>query len=201
MRIWFAAPRAYLLLFIITLTFRFATALPLQQAGYMDASYTMHVAENLARGRGFVEEVLWNYLDNPSGLPHASNLYWMPLPSLLIAPLFAVFGAAYRIAQIPFILLSSLLPLFAFYVSRRIFQRDDYAWVSALLTAFSGFYTIYWVSPDNFTLFALTAALCLYAIARGVEGALVVSNGAKSAESRSAPQVTADRKSVVRERV
>ncbi len=169
MREWFRPPRAYVLLFTITLLFRIATALPLEQTGYMDASYAVHVAENLARGRGFVEEVLWNYLDNPAGLPHPSNLYWMPLPSMLIAPFFVVLGDSYHVAQIPFILISSLLPLFAFYLSRKIFSRDDYAWAAALFTAFSGFYTIYWVSPDNFAPFALTAGICLYVIARGVE--------------------------------
>jgi hypothetical protein len=159
----------YAILLVLVFVFRVVTALPLQQAGYMDASYAIHIAENLAQGRGFTEEVLWNYLDQPEGLPHPSNLYWMPLPSILIAPFFVWLGVSYHVAQIPFILLSSLLPLLAFYLSRRIFQRDDYAWAAALFTAFSGFYTIYWVSPDNFTPFALTASLCLYAIARGTE--------------------------------
>ncbi len=163
--------RPYVALFVIVLIFRVATALPLTYAGYMDASYAMHVAENLARGRGFVEEVLWNYLDNPAGLPHPSNLYWMPLPSILIAPFFALFGASLCVAQIPFIVLSSLLPLFTFYLTRKLFARDDYAWAAALFTAFSGFYTIYWVSPDNFTPFALTASLCLFFIARGLTSA------------------------------
>ncbi len=167
--IWFRAPRAYVLLFVITLLFRVATALPLEQTGYMDASYAVHVAENLAHGRGFTEDVLWNYLDRPSGLPHPSNLYWMPLPSILIAPFFVLLGDSYHVAQIPFILLSSLLPLFAFYLSRRMFQRDDYAWAAGLFTTFSGFYTIYWISPDNFAPFAVTASVCLYVIARGVE--------------------------------
>lgn len=169
MREWFAPPRAYLLLFLITLVFRLATALPLTNAGYMDASYAMHVAENLARGRGFVEDVLWNYLDNPVGLPHPSNLYWMPLPSVLIAPFYAFLGVSYRVAQIPFVLISSLLPLFTFYLSQKIFRRNDYAWAAALFTTFSGFYTIYWISPDNFAPFALTASVGLYVIARGVE--------------------------------
>ncbi len=159
----------YAILFVLVFIFRIATALPLTQTGYMDASYAIHVADNLAHGRGFVEDVLWNYLDNPAGLPHPSNLYWMPLPSILIAPFFILFGVSYRVAQIPFILLSSLLPLFAFYLSRRIFRRDDYAWAAAIFTAFSGFYTIYWVSPDNFTPFALTASVCLYVTARGIE--------------------------------
>ncbi|MBI5304319.1 MAG: glycosyltransferase family 39 protein [Chloroflexi bacterium] len=161
--------RPYIVLFLIALAFRVATALPLEQAGYMDASYTLHIAEQLARGRGFAEEIIWNYLDQPAGLPHPSNAYWMPLPALLIAPLFMLFGVSYRIAQIPFMLLSSLLPLFAFYLSRKIFSRDDYAWSAALFTLFSGFYTIYWVSPDNFTVYAVTASACLFFIARGIE--------------------------------
>ena len=159
----------YLVLFFITVIIRVATALPLEQTGYMDASYAIHIAENLAQGRGFTEDVLWNYLDQPGGLPHPSNLYWMPLPSTLIAPFFVVFGVSYRVAQIPFIVLSSLLPLFAFHLSRKIFRRGDYAWAAGLFTAFSGFYTIYWVSPDNFAPFALTASVCLFVIARGIE--------------------------------
>ncbi len=170
--VWFRSPRAYITLLAITLAFRLATALPLQQAGYMDASYSMHIAENVAAGRGLNEEVLWNYLDQPAGLPHPSHLYWMPLPSLLIAPFFALLGPSYRAAQIPFIVLSLFLPLFAFYLSRRMFARDDYAWAAGLFTAFSGFYTIYWVSPDNLTPFAVTASLCLYVIARGIETSL-----------------------------
>lgn len=159
----------YLILFIIAALFRLATALPLEQAGYMDASYTLHIAEQLARGRGFTEEIIWNYLEQPDALPHPSNAYWMPLPSLLVAPLFAGFGVSYRVAQVPFILLSALLPLLAFFASRKIFVRDDYAWGAGLLTLFSGFYTIYWVSPDNFTVYAVTASVCLWFTARGIE--------------------------------
>jgi 4-amino-4-deoxy-L-arabinose transferase-like glycosyltransferase len=156
-----SALRNYFWLAAIVLAFRLATALPLDRAGYMDASYTVHIAEQLARGRGFTEEVLWNYLDAPTALPHPSNLYWMPLPAVLAAASFLVFGISYHAAQLPFILLSLVPPLFAFYLARRIFNRNDYAWMVGLLTAFSGFYTIYWVAPDNFTPFAVTTDLAL----------------------------------------
>ncbi len=164
---WFSSPRAYLLLMAITLVARVITALPVQQAGYMDASYAVHVAENLAAGRGFVEDILWNYLDQPAGLPHPSNLYWMPLPSILIAPFFLLLGRSYHVAQIPFILLSPIPSLLTFHLGRKVLGRDDYAWIAALFTVFSGFYMVYWVSPDNFTPFAVTAGLCLYAAAVG----------------------------------
>jgi hypothetical protein len=136
----------------------------------MDASYTFHVAQQLAAGRGFTEFVLWNYLDQPVGLPHPSNLYWLPLPALLAAPFIAAIGSNIHAAQIPFILLSSLLPLVAFYLARRMFQRDAYAWMAGLLTVFSGFYTIYWVAPDNFAPFALATSLALVFIAKGMAG-------------------------------
>ena len=53
------------------------------------------------------------------------------------------------------------------YLNRRNFLAGASA--AALFTAFSGFYMVYWVSPDNFTVFALTASLCLFAMARGME--------------------------------
>lgn len=158
----------YLVLFFLTLAFRVLTAIPLEQSGYMDASYAVHIAENLARGRGFTEDVLWNFLDQPAALPHPSNLYWMPLQSILIAPFFQLLGVSYHAAQIPYIFLSAFLPLVAFHLGRKIFQKDDMAWAAGLFTLFSGFYTIYWVSPDSFTSFALFASLCLYFVARGV---------------------------------
>ncbi|HZQ05891.1 MAG TPA: glycosyltransferase family 39 protein [Anaerolineae bacterium] len=160
--------RPYLLLAAIILIFRLVTALPLERAGYMDASYTLHVGANLARGRGLVQDIVWNYLDEPKTLPEPSNLYWLPLPSFLAAASMMLFGISYRAAQLPFIFLSLVPPLFAFYLARRIYQRDDYAWLAGLLTAFSGFYTIYWVSPDNFTPFAVTADLALLFLALGV---------------------------------
>ncbi len=36
-------------------------------------------------GYGFSEMVLWNFLDDPEGLPHPSHGYWMPLVSILSA--------------------------------------------------------------------------------------------------------------------
>ena len=154
----------------MALAYRILIALPLERAGYMDASYTVHVAQQIAAGRGLAEFVLWNYLDQPQSLPHPSNLYWLPLPALLTAPFFALLGVNIHAAQIPFILLSSILPLIAFYLARRMFQRDACAWMAGLLTIFSGFYTIYWVAPDNFAPFALTTSLALVFIASGLYG-------------------------------
>jgi len=160
--------RPYLVLALGVLLLRLITALPLERAGYMDASYTQHVGGNLAQGRGFTQDIVWNYLEEPKTIPGPSNLYWLPLPSVLAGISMTLFGVSYRAAQIPFILLSLLPPLLAFYLARHLYARDDYAWMAGLLTAFSGFYVIYWVSPDNFTPFAVTTGFALLCLALGV---------------------------------
>lgn len=164
----FSVSRQYGLLVLGVLAFRLVTALPLERAGYMDASYAQYVGSNLAQGRGFIQDIVWNYLDGSKTIPQPSNLYWLPLPSLLAGASMAVFGSSYRAAQIPFIVLSLVPPLFAFYLARRMYGRSDYAWMAGLLTAFSGFYTVYWNSPDNFTPFAISADFALLFLALGI---------------------------------
>jgi hypothetical protein len=155
---------------LIALTIRVLTAWPLQQPGYMDAYYYYDGAEALYRGLGFNEEFIWNYLDDPQGIPHPSHLYWPPFSSILAYLSFLVFGPSYRAAQLPFILLSAILPLITYYVSCQVSSNRRHAIAAALFTVFSGFYTIYWASPDSFAPFAVTASLSLVAMAKGLRG-------------------------------
>lgn len=141
----------------------------MQHPGYMDAAYSYSVALYLARGNGLNEPFLWNYLDDPTGLPHPSHLYWMPLPTLLAWLGIVVFGESYRAAQVPFILLSALLPLVSYYVARLISPYRLYAVVAGLLAIFSGFFVPYWTHTDNFTPFALAGSACLIATWRAWE--------------------------------
>jgi hypothetical protein len=151
------------------LVVRLLTALPLQQPGYMDAYYYYETAQSLYRGDGFNEDFLWNYLDDPAGLPHPSHLYWMPLTSLLVWPAFAILSASYRAAQLPFILLSALLPTIAWWVAMEITGKRRQAFIAGLLAIFSGFYMHFWVSPDAFTPFALVGSLCLVTAYKGLQ--------------------------------
>ncbi|HID63951.1 MAG TPA: hypothetical protein EYP49_14615 [Anaerolineae bacterium] len=105
------------MIFALTLLVRLIAALPIQRPGYMDAYYYYDGAEALYRGLGFSEEFIWNYLDDPQGIPHPSHLYWPPLSSILAYLSFLVFGPSHRAAQLPFILLSATLPLITYYVS------------------------------------------------------------------------------------
>jgi hypothetical protein len=162
--------RATIAILLIALATRILTALPLQQPGYMDAYYYYDGAEALYRGLGFNEEFIWNYLDDPQGIPHPSHLYWPPFSSILAYLSFLVFGPSYRAAQLPFILLSATLPLITYYVSCQVSPNRRHAITAALFTTFSGFYTIYWASPDSFAPFAVTASLSLVAMTKGLRG-------------------------------
>ncbi|HTP01410.1 MAG TPA: hypothetical protein VMJ64_08560, partial [Anaerolineales bacterium] len=53
--------------------------------GYLDSDYYFGGGIQLATGNGFTEPYLWNYLDNPTALPHPSHSYWMPLSSVIAA--------------------------------------------------------------------------------------------------------------------
>ena len=108
--------------------------------------------------------MIWNYLDNPAGLPRPSHLYWPPLNTWLAASGWLLNG--WRGVQAIFIALSALLVPLAAYLAWSLWRRRDYAVVAGLLALFSGHYTGYWGSaPDSFAPFALAVAAALLAAA------------------------------------
>lgn len=153
-----------IMIFILGLAVRLLTALPMRQPGFMDAHYYYVGALNLIESRGFNDPYIWNYLDDPAGVPHPSHLYWMPLPSLAAWIGMVLLGPSYRAGQWGFILLSSLLPLVSYAVARQVSDQHRHAILAALVTILSGFYVRFWVSPDPATPFALSGSLALLAL-------------------------------------
>ncbi len=122
--------------------------------GYMDADYYYATAKQLAAGKGFSEPFIWNYLDNPAGLPHPSHTYWMPLTSIISAGAIYLFGDHFRAAQFPMFIAAVLLPLITAWLARR-FGADRRLMLSAgVISIFSGFYVPYFVTTDSFAIFA-----------------------------------------------
>ena len=144
-------------------------AVQLTHPSYMDAYYYATNGQRLADGFGFTEEVIWQFLDAPTGVPTPSHTYWMPLPSLLAA---VGYGTAdsFRGAQWPFWLLAGLLPLLAFAISQQLSGERWQAWVAALFTAAGGFYAYWFSQPSTFAPFAWAGGLGLYALAQGSMG-------------------------------
>lgn len=154
----------------LSLTVRLLTALPMRQPGFMDAHYYYVGALNLIEGRGFNDPYIWNYLNDPTGIPTPSHLYWMPLPSLVAWAGMALLGASYRAGQWGFIVLSSLLPLVSYAVARQVSDKRRHAVLAALVTIFSGFYLPFWVSTESAAPFALFGSLTLLTLGLGLEG-------------------------------
>ena len=163
--------RDLLILLSVSLIWRGATAALVSQPGYIDAAYYFDVAKNLATGHGFTEDFIITYLTPATSVVHPSNLYWMPLTSIIIAPFLALFGASWRIAQIPIFLLSASLPLLVYWISWDIFRSRRYAFAIALFTLVgSSIYSFYFLATDSFALYSWISLLALVGIYHGWRG-------------------------------
>jgi hypothetical protein len=146
----------------------------LTHPSYFDAYYYTTNGQRLADGYGFTEEIIWQYLDDPAGLPTSSLTYWMPLPAIIAAIGYSVHDS-FRAAQFPFWLMAGLLPLMSYFISWQLSGGQRWqARTAALFTAAGGYYTAYWNQPSTFALYAWTGGGCLLALALAQE------NGRKS---------------------
>jgi len=128
--------------------------------GYMDADYYFAGGLRLAQGHGFSELLLWNYLDDPAGLPHPSHGYWMPLTSILAAGGMALLGRSdFSAARIFFILLAGLIPPLTAALAWRLSRRKNLAILAGAFAIFSGFYLPYIATTEIFTVYMLLGSL------------------------------------------
>jgi len=165
-----------LALFGLALAVRLLTAWLLDQPGYTDAYYYAVGAKQLHAGQGFDEPFIWNYLEPPvvseaeppDGVPHAGYAYWLPLTALLGWLGMALFGDSFGAIQMPFVVISALLPLVAYAVAWDLTGQRKHALLAGLLAVFPGFYAHMFVLSDNFAPFALAGSVCLWAAGRGL---------------------------------
>jgi len=152
--------RQYLLLALLGLAAVTFVAAFQPSPGYMDADYYYAGGLQLVNGHGFTEPYLWNYLDNPAGLPHPSHAYWMPLASLLAAAGAVLFGpASWLAARAGFLLVAALIPPLTAALSWSFTSRRDLALTSGLLAVFPAFYLSYLPVTDTFSLYMLFGGL------------------------------------------
>jgi hypothetical protein len=156
--------RLSLALFLAGLLVALAAASLQRVPGYMDAEYYYAGALRLAEGQGGSEPYLWNYLNNPAGLPAPSFAYWMPGSSLLASLgliLFKPFG--FWGARIGFILLAACLAPLTALLAYRISGELRHARLAGLLALFPGFYLAYLTTTDAFPIYMVLGALFLLA--------------------------------------
>jgi hypothetical protein len=152
--------RHYLLLLFISMTVIAIVAGYEAVPGYMDAEYYYMGGLQLAEGEGFVEPVIWNYLDDPPGIPHPSHAYWMPLASIIAAAGMKVAGSNnFDAARVGFILLAAFIPLVTAALANQITHNKRWAFISGLLAVFSGFYLPFITTTDTFPIYMVLGGI------------------------------------------
>ncbi len=157
-----------LLLFVAGLLVFGAAAALIPAPGYMDAEYYLATAGQLARGNGFVEPFLWNFLSAPSTLPAPSHTYWQPLASLAMAAPMAVFGVDFRVGQLVSVLLASAIPLLSARTAVSLGAGRRAAWLAGGFGLLPGFFAPYLLTTDTFALFAVIGGLLLWQVGEAV---------------------------------
>lgn len=100
--------RLYILLLVAGLLVRLGLASLAEHPGLFDPNHYYNLARNLAEGRGFVVDYIWQYHQKPAGVTHPVD-YWMPLAALWPALSMRVLGMGLLPALLPNILFSTAL--------------------------------------------------------------------------------------------
>lgn len=158
---------SYIVLFALGLIVQLAVAAFQTIPGYLDADYYFMGGKQLVEGKGFTEPFIWNYLDDPQGIPHPSHGYWMPLASLVAAAGMALTGqTTYQAGRLGFILLAALVPPLTAFLAYDYTKRPALAWTSGLLAVFPIFHTAFLPVPDNYGIYMLAGGLYFLAAQR-----------------------------------
>ena len=146
--------------FLFGLAVSCGAALLQHAPGYMDAEYYFAGGVRLAQGHGFTQNFLWNYLDQPSGLPHPSHTYWMPLPSLVAAlGMMVVNSQTYLAGKTIFVILAALLSPLTAVTAWSLSHHRTTAVLAGFFALFPGFYLAYTTATETVTLYMILGTL------------------------------------------
>jgi hypothetical protein len=81
--------RAFWAILAAALFIRCVVVLAAPFPGISDSNHYYNLARNLAQGRGFVVDYIWNYYNLPADVTHPED-YWMPLPAVYPAAMMAL---------------------------------------------------------------------------------------------------------------
>lgn len=99
--------------------------------GIADSNHYYNLALNLADGRGFVIDYIWQYHNPPEDVTHPID-YWMPLPAIPPAMMLAFFPDNLFAALIPSVMIGTLLAVLA-YTAAALMQLNKSARLLAML--------------------------------------------------------------------
>lgn len=119
---------------LATLLVKFSVNAPRTAVNHGDISFYWAVAKNLAEGRGFVIDYIWNFWNHPESIPTPANVWWMPLASIIGAIGMRLGDMDYVSAQAAMIVVTSVLPLVVYLLGRELFGSAAVALTGATLS-------------------------------------------------------------------
>jgi hypothetical protein len=168
-------------LFALAVTVRALAAAAVPFPVPEDTAYYWGVARNIVEGRGMVSDSLWSYYLPPLTLPRPAFEIWLPLPAFLSAPVMAVAGTAFRVAQVPGLLVSALVPVLTWRLVADLADERGLAGTraralaigSGVVAAVYGPLVLYGALPDStapFTVAVVAACILMERVARDPRG-------------------------------
>ncbi len=152
---------------LLTLGLGIVMAALIWHPGYTDAYYYFNAGQRLVQGKGLTDAAIWTYIGAPAKLPIPSHLYWMPLASLVAALGMSIGGPTFDGAQLALVPCYVGLVLVGFWLGAVIGKSRRVAWLSGLITLFSGYFVPYWLTTDTFAIYGLVGALALVTMGLG----------------------------------
>lgn len=142
---------------------------PRREVNHGDISFYVTVARNLVEGRGFVIDYIWNFWAEPEGIPQPSNVWWMPLASIVAAIGMALGDGGYVAGQTATIALSSVLPAVVFLLGRDLFGCPRVGLAGALLSTTFHLFLDKPSAPLSHCPYVVFACLTLWLVVRAVD--------------------------------
>jgi 4-amino-4-deoxy-L-arabinose transferase-like glycosyltransferase len=138
-----------------------------QHPGLWDPTEYYNLAVNLHAGRGFTLDYIWSFADHPASVTHPFD-HWLPLPGVLAAGSFAVFGVSVQAALLPFVLLGAAQSLLVYAFAGRIGASRSVRVFAALATAWMPWLFLSSLHTDTTTLFGVLGFGSLAAVYLGM---------------------------------
>lgn len=161
---------ALLALYVLAVGARAVSARHRVVAGHGDVAGYYHVAKNLYAGRGFVQDYVADFLQDPTGVPTPSNTWWLPLPSILAwMGMVVAQSDSYVAAKGAMIAVAALAPLIVYLTALLLLRSRAAALAAGLLAV--GFH-LYLDQPTStlshgpYSVFAAASLLCILAYRR-----------------------------------
>ena len=150
-------------LFLAALLLRVGLAAQLSFPPLDDPAGYIQLARNIVSGRGLVSDVLWNYWVPFPAVTHASNEFWMPLASVIMAGSLRLFGDTLLAAQLPGIVAGALLAPVVYLIGRTLWPRQRrWSVLAAALIVINAALIYQSSSVDSSAIYTLLATLALF---------------------------------------